>query len=242
MFYVICILMLVALVVTAAVSTSGKAAKEAAKTETGAETGGAEDTPGKNKPDNGAVFNEQDGEGTRAVTGTEKPAEEKTPDEPGTDTSASTLPDRFEMPIKGMVLKKFYGNVPVYSETLNNYRTHMGVDLQGQPGTPVQAFADGTVEAIYTDEFMGGVMVISHTGGMKSYYMNIGDVLPQGIEEGSEVTCGQTVAGVGSGSKLEALDGSHLHFEVSLKGERVDPLQFIDHATLADYEYEGYEE
>ncbi|MBQ7500750.1 MAG: M23 family metallopeptidase [Clostridia bacterium] len=239
-FYFICVLMLLAILTSAIMSAINNAKRESARstgkeTEQTVSTGETAKTPA---PDAGSVYGEitekkTDTAQTETVTETAETGEEK---------AASALPTEFTLPIAGMVLKNFYGEVPVFSMTMNDYRTHEGIDLQGEPGTQVKAFADGVVDAIYNNEFMGNTMVVDHGGGLKSYYMNIGNSYPQGIEQGAEVKCGQVIAGVGSGCKLEALEGSHLHFEVSLNGKRVDPLGYIDHATLADYEYEGEEE
>ena len=237
-FYLICVLMLLAILTTAIMSainnsrtvspSAGRSTETAEKAETAETTG----KPSKTVPSVKTVPNGASAETDNKETEAESDA----------DSAANALPTEFTLPISGMVTKKFYGDVPVFSLTMNDYRTHLGLDLQGNPGTQVKAFADGVIDAIYTDEFMGNVMVVNHGGGLKSYYMNIGSEYPQGIEQGAEVTCGQTIAGVGQGCKVEALDGSHLHFEVALNGVRVDPLQYIDHATLADYEYEGNEE
>ena len=234
LFYFICVLMLIALLTTALMSALNNAKREKVKGGQSDSTEQAVESTETAERNSGFVFKENET--------TEKAETPKSPETEVKDEAASALPEEFTLPISGMILNKFNDTAPVFSPTMNDYRTHLGIDLQGKPGTQVKAFADGVIDAIYTDEFMGNIMVINHGGGMKSYYMNIGDSLPQGIEQGSEVKCGQTIAGVGAGSKLEALDESHLHFEVSLNGERVDPLGYIDHATLADYEYEGNEE
>lgn len=155
--------------------------------------------------------------------------------EPVNQTAA--VPYSYNPPVNGTVSKRFSSELAVWSSTMNDYRAHLGVDIDAPQGEAVSAFADGVISAIYSDGFMGDCICIEHSGGMKSYYMNLSGEYPEGIEPGAEVSAGQVIGAVGSGAKTEAYDPSHLHFEVTVNGEHVDPLEFVEIAS-ADTEYE----
>ena len=150
----------------------------------------------------------------------------------------SALPYSYYMPINGYISKGYSTELAVYSAPMTDYRAHCGIDIEAPRGTAVSSFADGTVETIWNDQFMGACMCISHDGGMKSYYMNLSGEYPAGIEEGARVVCGQPVASVGNTAALEASDTSHLHFEVTVDGKHVDPLGYLDYNPLAVQDYE----
>lgn len=81
-------------------------------------------------------------------------------------------------------------------------------------------------------------MELTHSGGMVSRYMNLDEEIAKDIEVGSTVSCGQTIAKVGSSASMEASDESHLHFEVMVNDCSVDPMSYIDASGLTDTGYE----
>ena len=89
----------------------------------------------------------------------EKPAEEKTPSSAAQNETArpsSVEQMRFYLPIAGAsVSKGFSDTVATFSMTMNDSRTHTGVDLYAPVGTNVVACADGTVKEIVNDPFCG---------------------------------------------------------------------------------------
>ena len=120
--------------------------------------------------------------------------------------------------------------------TMNDYRTHSGLDIEADVGTPVSAFAEGTVSDIYTHPFMGHCLEVTHTGGLVSKYMNLGETLPEGVEVGAKVFGGQTIGTIGDSASLEAADAPHLHFEVFCDGSPVDPIDYLEYDTSMAYE------
>ncbi|MCQ2436143.1 MAG: M23 family metallopeptidase [Clostridia bacterium] len=130
-------------------------------------------------------------------------------------------------PLAGGVTKAYSADIPVFSDTMEDYRVHTGVDIDGEAGTPVQAAADGTVEKVYFDVLMGQTVVISHAGGYKSVYQNLQTATPAGITVGATVKCGDTVGAVGDTALVEISQGPHLHFCVTLDGDNIDPSSLI---------------
>ena len=154
------------------------------------------------------------------------------------NSQASSVPYAYYMPINGYISKSFNTELAVWSATMNDYRAHCGIDIEAPRGTAVLAFADGTVRSVYRDPFMGCCLCIEHDGGMKSYYMNLSGEYPADVTEGSAVYCGQTIASVGETASAEASDPTHLHFEVTVDGKYVDPLEYLDYDPVAVQSYE----
>ena len=130
----------------------------------------------------------------------------------------------YYFPVEGEVVKSYSMDTLVYSETMGDYRVHKGIDIAAEAGAEVIAFTDGVVSAVSDDYFNGMTVVITHDQGVVSYYMNLDPTLAEGIEVGTEVLAGQPVGYVGTTARAEALDPSHLHFEMRVNGSYIDPL------------------
>ena len=97
---------------------------------------------------------------------------------------------------------------------------HRGLDLATTVGTPIHAAAGGVVTTAlvdWGDAATGRYVVIAHSNGVSTYYGHVDDVL---VTVGERVDSGQPIATVGS---TGLSTGPHLHFEVRVKGEAVDP-------------------
>ncbi len=103
---------------------------------------------------------------------------------------------------------------------------HMGVDFSADEGTPVVSVAAGVVSSISYSETLGNVIIIDHGDGLVSYYRFIEPT--DGLTEGSEVAKGEQIATVAAAYGTEYKDGAHLHLEISLNGEYVDPADYFD--------------
>ena len=82
----------------------------------------------------------------------------------------------------GNISKEWSAEIPVYSDTMEDYRVHLGVDIEADAGTPVYAAADGIVETVEFDPMMGQTIVISHASGYKSVYRNLQTNIPEGFK------------------------------------------------------------
>lgn len=151
--------------------------------------------------------------------------------------SATPEPITFTAPVSGSVYGEFSDAVPVFSNTMNDYRTHAGVDVAANVGDPVLACADGVIDDVWEDPMMGQTVKITHADGFESVYRNLSTVLPDGIAKGVTVKAGQTIGAVGDTALIECEDEPHLHFELLLAGAPVDPsLHVMFTAPESDYE------
>lgn len=153
------------------------------------------------------------------------------------NTPEDVLPD-FIAPITGALSRAHSTDVPVYSLTMNDYRTHTGVDISSDVGTPVHAVADGTVKEVWDDPMMGKCVHIVHAGGAISIYKNLAPEIPETITAGAKVTAGDVIGTVGESALIELADAPHLHYELYVNGESVDPADFMLIGS-SDTAYEG---
>ena len=130
---------------------------------------------------------------------------------------------KFYAPVSGDILKPHDLTKLVFSETLGDYRVHKGIDIKAELGTDVVSFTDGVVSSVSDDYFYGTTVAITHDRGVVSYYMNLDPNLKAGIAVGSEVKAGEVFAKVGSTARIEAADEPHLHFELRVNGELINP-------------------
>ena len=87
----------------------------------------------------------------------------KAPEEEKTDSAAETKSATgYTAPVSGAVLNDYSGDELVYSETMQDWRTHNGLDFAADEGTDVLAAADGTVEAITDNSMMGTTVILLH--------------------------------------------------------------------------------
>lgn len=142
--------------------------------------------------------------------------------------------DAFEMsyngfirPVIGYISKEFSVELPVYSATMYDYRTHDGIDIVCESGTPVKAVSGGVIKEIYDDYLLGTTVVIEHKDGICSVYSNLSPELPKETVVGKNVATGDIFAGVGNSAMGELAEASHLHFEMTENGVKINPETFL---------------
>ena len=188
--------------------------KEAGKTKLPLPTGGTDLTP----PQTDAPVQ------THPPIQTEPPVTDDTPTvKPEKDWMKETL----TMPVDGTVIKAHDLQSAVYSATMNDYRVHCGVDIETELGADVVAVADGVVKEVGQDPFMGMTVTVDHGDGLISVYKNLSPELNDGIKAGKEISAGDVIGTVGESAIIEIAEEPHLHFELTLKGEPIDPCELL---------------
>jgi murein DD-endopeptidase MepM/ murein hydrolase activator NlpD len=100
-------------------------------------------------------------------------------------------------------------------------KMHTGVDLAVPNGTPILAAGNGVVEEAKWKGEYGNYVRIRHSNGYQTAYGHMSRIAA-GMREGVRVTQGQVIGFVGSTGQAS---GPHLHYEVLVNNERIDPLQ-----------------
>lgn len=99
---------------------------------------------------------------------------------------------------------------------------HTGLDLAGPLGTPVTSAADGVVvSATPSTVGYGNHIIVAHAGGLLTLYGHLEAML---VQPGDAVKAGQAIGLLGSTGNST---GPHLHFELRLAGQPVDPIPFL---------------
>lgn len=134
-----------------------------------------------------------------------------------------SVPSR--MPVGGVTLTSDYGmrTHPV----LGGRRNHKGVDLAGPTGTPVYATADGIVSKAERFSSYGNYIQIEHGGELQTRYAHLSGYA---VSAGQSVRKGDLIGYVGSTGRST---GPHLHYEVRIAGQAVNPLPYMVESTAA---------
>lgn len=147
------------------------------------------------------------------------------------DYTGPDLPDKTTMDRYALGLEKTVS--PVYSIITSEFgwrehplsggeKFHYGVDLRAEEGTPVLAFAGGTVDYIGESDIYGQYLQLRHDNGVTSFYAHCSKLC---VQKGQQVAAGEKVAESGATGDVT---GPHLHFEMKKDGVRLNPAYYID--------------
>lgn len=128
----------------------------------------------------------------------------------------------YVMPAGNEILRDFSNGELVYSPTMDDWRTHNGIDFKAEKGTQVKAINDGVVLSVYQDEMWGTVIEIDHGSGLVAKYCGL-DKEPN-VKAGDSVSINSVIGAVDS-IPCESADESHLHLETEIGSTLVDPLE-----------------
>jgi len=99
---------------------------------------------------------------------------------------------------------------------------HTGIDFRGDTGDPIRATASGTVTIASWSGGYGKMVEIDHGNGLVTRYGHLSEI---DVDVGDTVRAGAVVGRLGSTGRST---GPHLHYEVRVKGEAVDPQKYLD--------------
>ena len=134
------------------------------------------------------------------------------------DEALKTVPVLRPVPLGAEVTSGFGVRLDPF---VRSYAIHSGVDFRGEPGDPARATASGRVT---TASYQGGygVMVeLDHGNGLTTRYGHLSAI---SVTEGQWVQAGETVGRIGTTGRST---GPHLHYEVRVAGEAIDPQRYL---------------
>ncbi|GAV22135.1 M23 family metallopeptidase [Carboxydothermus pertinax] len=100
-------------------------------------------------------------------------------------------------------------------------RMHEGIDIDGSTGDPVRASREGVVTFAGWEDGYGKLIVLDHVGPYKTKYGHLSKIL---VRVGQRVEAGEVIGLIGSTGRST---GSHLHFEILINGNPVNPLRYL---------------
>ena len=108
---------------------------------------------------------------------------------------------------------------------------HSGIDFAGKVGTPIYATGDGVVtKGTGRMQGYGITVIINHGYGYQTQYAHLSKAL---VKPGDKIKRGQEIGRMG---RTGATTGSHLHYEVTKNGQKVNPMNVIN-TSLSKEEY-----
>ncbi len=124
---------------------------------------------------------------------------------------------------KSTVITEYSNSVPIYSDTLEEWRCHVGLDFKCEPGAEVKSAADGIVYEIVRDDIYGTSVYVQHSDGFYTMYRGIENVV---VKPDELIRQGQSIGTAANAIPYEAHMPTHIHFELIKNGLSADPFSF----------------
>ena len=121
-------------------------------------------------------------------------------------------------PVRGVVTSTFGSRLSPYGD---GREMHPGIDIQAPYGRPVAAGGSGEVIYAGRDPGYGRLVVVDHGGDLETLYGHLSKIF---VREGQRVSRGQQLGAVGASGRAT---GAHLHYEVRVNDEPVNPSRYL---------------
>lgn len=100
-------------------------------------------------------------------------------------------------------------------------KMHTGIDWAAPRGTPILSTADGVVKRAGRMSGYGNIVIVQHDFGLETYYAHLNSI---DVRDGQRVSRGQKIGGMGT---TGVSTGVHLHYEVRVNGQPVNPITYV---------------
>ena len=167
-------------------------------------------------------------ESTTAATTSEKyittkPVARVTESAVNATTTVKTEEQSFMLPCDGKIIREYSPEIPVYCETMEDWRTHSGVDFAVKEDEEVLSVGKGKVSKVLVDSVYGYTVEVDYGDFIARYC---------GLEQGTCVGIDQLLNKGDSIGKVatvpcESKSGKHLHFEIIRNGDYADPIKTL---------------
>ena len=130
----------------------------------------------------------------------------------------------YSFPLGDKISKAYSNGELTKNKTTDDWRSHNGVDIAGNPGDEIKAICDGEITEVRDDALWGTVVTINHSNGVIAIY--------SGLQKDSTLKPGATVKaneriGLLGEIPIEKDDGIHLHLEIMKDGNAVSPSDYL---------------
>ena len=145
--------------------------------------------------------------------------------ENNTDEKEEQKELNFQKPVEGEIVKEFAQDNLIYSQTLEEWVTHNGIDIKAEKKTVVKSAEAKKKKKKKNDPRFGLTIVVEHDSVYQTVYSNL--LTSEFVVEGETVGKGQALGTVGNSAVFEIADEPHLHFEILKNSIQVDPSIYI---------------
>ena len=132
--------------------------------------------------------------------------------------SFKALKGQLPWPAEGRIIAKFGRQ---WNSKLKTTTENPGIDIKGQPGSPIRTVLGGVVTTITYIRGYGTTIIVDHGGGFYTVYSHVTNI--QAVVDG-QVRNGDIIAYMGDSGSI---NGSKLHFEIWGKGQKLDPEKWL---------------
>ena len=132
--------------------------------------------------------------------------------------SFKALKGQLPWPAEGRIIAKFGRQ---WNSKLKTTTENPGIDIKGQPGSPIRTVLGGVVTTITYIRGYGTTIIVDHGGGFYTVYSHVTNI--QTVVDG-QVQNGDIIAYMGDSGSI---NGSKLHFEIWGKGQKLDPEKWL---------------
>lgn len=137
------------------------------------------------------------------------------------DTEPSIINDSYILPASFDILRDYSPDIPIFDETMGDWRTHKGIDFAVKEGAAIKAVGNGKVTKVISDRSYGYIIEIDH-GDFTARYCGLEQ--EDALKLDDRVYKGDTVGFLGD-IPCEEAEESHLHFEIIKGGAYAEPLE-----------------
>lgn len=136
----------------------------------------------------------------------------------GGKTIKESINENFQLPVSGEIISSYGEEILSNNGEVN---INKGIDIISNEDGGIKASFRGTVKTCGETEVLGKFIIIDHGGGVETMYSNLNEI---NIFENDKVEKSQVI---GSGIKVDAVEGARVHFELLYMGENKNPEEYI---------------
>ena len=124
------------------------------------------------------------------------------------------------------VIREYSEKEPSYSETLEVWEIHKGIDVEANENQEIKSLTSGKVLDVYDDDKYGISVKIKSDDNTVFVYSSLGKKTK--VKKGDTVTEGQVIGYAGNTSDVESLSGVHVHLQAYKNNIAINPMSLLE--------------
>ena len=124
------------------------------------------------------------------------------------------------------VIRNYSEKEPSYSETLEVWEIHKGIDVESNENQEVKSLTSGTVLDVYDDDEYGISIKIQSNKENVFVYSSLSKNVK--VNKGDKIEEGQCIGYAGNTSNVECLSGVHVHLEAYKNNIAINPMSLLE--------------